>query len=116
MPASPRSRRAQAVAETTVAVFNLDKMGYASDPSSIEVLSELGEAAKDRHRLLQVDLIDAAAVEAAVRGRPRSGDAPRGREQRGSVHLRPWRIHREQRQWHPQPPAGGVGPLRRLEW
>ena len=54
--------------ETTVTVFNLDKMGYASDLSSIEeVLSGLGEAAKDRHRLQQVDLTDAAAVEAAVR-------------------------------------------------
>ena len=53
--------------ETTVTVFNLDKMGYASDLSSIEeVLSELGEAANDRHRLQQVDLSDAAAVEAAV--------------------------------------------------
>ena len=53
--------------ETTVTVFNLDKMGYASDLSSIEeVLSELGEAANDRHRLQQVDLTDAAAVEAAV--------------------------------------------------
>ena len=57
--------------ETTVTVFNLDKMGYASDLSSIEeVLSELGEAAKDRHRLQQVDLTDAAAVEAAVQERP----------------------------------------------
>ena len=54
--------------ETTVTVFNLDKMGYASDLSSIEeVLSELGEAANDRHRLQKVDLSDAAAVEAAVR-------------------------------------------------
>ena len=54
--------------ETTVTVFNLDKMGYASDLSSIEeVLSELGGAANDRHRLQQVDLTDAAAVEAAVR-------------------------------------------------
>ena len=53
--------------ETTVTVFNLDKMGYASDLSSIEeVLSELGEAANDRHRLQKVDLSDAAAVEAAV--------------------------------------------------
>jgi len=53
--------------ETTVTVFNLDKMGYASDLSSIEeVLSELGEEANDRHRLQQVDLTDAAAVEAAV--------------------------------------------------
>ena len=53
--------------ESTVTVFNLDKMGYASDLSSIEeVLSELGEEANDRHRLQQVDLTDAAAVEAAV--------------------------------------------------
>ena len=53
--------------ETTVTVFNLDKMGYASDLSSIEeVLSELGKAANDRHRLQQVDLTDATAVEAAV--------------------------------------------------
>ena len=30
--------------ETTVTIFNLDKMGYASDLSSIEeVLSELGD-------------------------------------------------------------------------
>ena len=53
--------------ETKVTVFNLDKMGYASDLSSIEeVLSELGGAASDRHRLQKVDLTDAAAVEAAV--------------------------------------------------
>ena len=53
--------------ESTVTVFNLDKMGYASDLSSIEgVLSELGETANDRHKLQQVDLADAAAVEAAV--------------------------------------------------
>ena len=39
----------------------------ASDLSSIEeVLSELGDAANDRHRLQQVDLTDAAAVAAAV--------------------------------------------------
>lgn len=53
--------------ETKVTIFNLDKMGYASDLSSIEeVLSELGEAANDRHRLQEVDLTDEAAVEAAV--------------------------------------------------
>ena len=53
--------------ESTVTVFNLDKMGYASDLSSIEeVLSELGGTAGDRHKLQQVDLADAAAVEAAV--------------------------------------------------
>ena len=54
--------------ESTVTVFNLDKMGYASDLASIEeVLSELGDAASDRHRLQQVELTDAAAVEAAVK-------------------------------------------------
>ena len=53
--------------ESTATVFNLDKMGYASDLASIEeVLSELGDAAAGRHRLQQVDLTDAAAVEAAV--------------------------------------------------
>ena len=41
--------------ESTVTVFNLDKMGYASDLSSIEeVLNELGDAAtlanRDAHR------------------------------------------------------------------
>ena len=50
-----------------VTVFNLDKMGYASDLSSLEeVLSELGEEANDRHRRQQVALTNAAAVEAAV--------------------------------------------------
>ena len=53
--------------ESTVSVFNLDKMGYASDLSSIEqVLNELGGTASDRHKLQQVNLSDAAAVEAAV--------------------------------------------------
>ena len=41
--------------DTIVTVFNLDKMGYASDLSSIEeVLSDLGDAANERHRLQQV--------------------------------------------------------------
>ena len=54
-------------------VFNLDKCGYASDLTSIErVLAELGPQALSadgqcRHQLLQVDLTDAAATEAAVR-------------------------------------------------
>jgi len=43
-------------------VFNLDKLGYASDLSSIE---QVPEAAK-RHRLLRVDLVDGAATTAAV--------------------------------------------------
>ncbi len=44
-------------------VFNLDKCGYASDLTSIEVLPEAAE----RHTLLKVDLTDAEATAAAVR-------------------------------------------------
>ena len=48
-------------------VFNLDKLGYASDLSSIEaVLAQLGAAAADRHVLQQVDLVDPLATAAAV--------------------------------------------------
>ncbi len=58
--------------DSTVTVFNLDKMGYASDLLSVDnTLAELGEAAErsdgPRHRLLQVDLADGEAVAAAVR-------------------------------------------------
>ena len=53
--------------ESDAIVFNLDKMGYASDLTSIkEVLADLGEEHAQRHRLQQVDLSNAAAVEAAV--------------------------------------------------
>ena len=53
--------------ETDAIVFNLDKMGYASDLTSInELLSELGDSAKGHHRLLHVDLANAIDVEAAV--------------------------------------------------
>ena len=53
--------------ESDVIVFNLDKMGYASDLTSIEeVLSTLGSDQADRHRLLKVDLADADAVHEAV--------------------------------------------------
>lgn len=51
------------LAESTALVFNLDKVGYASDLTGIE---RLGEAAK-RHQLLQVDLADGEATAAAVR-------------------------------------------------
>ena len=44
---------------TTATVFNLDKLGYASD------LTSIGE--HRRHQLLQVDLTNAAATAAAVR-------------------------------------------------
>ena len=52
-------------------VFNLDKLGYASDCVSIEqALSQLGPAAEGedgcRHQLLCVDLTDADATAAAV--------------------------------------------------
>jgi dTDP-glucose 4,6-dehydratase len=53
-------------------VYNLDKLGYASDLTSInQVLADLGPAAEaadgSRHRLLKVDLVDAEAVAEAVR-------------------------------------------------
>jgi len=49
-------------------VFNLDKLGYASDLASIEaVLAELGDAAAGRHQVLRVDLGDAVATAEAVR-------------------------------------------------
>ena len=51
------------LAATTAQVFNLDKLGYASDLSSIEALPE----ASSRHQLLRVDLTDAEATAAAVR-------------------------------------------------
>ena len=54
--------------ESEAIVFNLDKMGYASDLTSIEaVLSELGERAEQRHVLQRVDLADAGAVHEAVK-------------------------------------------------
>jgi dTDP-glucose 4,6-dehydratase len=53
---------------STATVFNLDKMGYASDLRGIETLLErLGPDAAERHRLLQVDLADGEATAAAVR-------------------------------------------------
>jgi dTDP-glucose 4,6-dehydratase len=52
------------LAETTATVFNLDKIGYASDLTGIE---RLGPEAGQRHQLLRVDLTDADATAAAVR-------------------------------------------------
>ncbi|MFN6352752.1 MAG: dTDP-glucose 4,6-dehydratase [Cyanobacteriota bacterium] len=56
--------------ESDVTVFNLDKLGYASDLSSIEmVLNEAGEPSsgpESRHQFLKVDLADGAATMAAV--------------------------------------------------
>ena len=54
--------------DTGATVFNLDKLGYASDLTSIELtLAELGASAAGRHQLLQVDLANAEATVAAVR-------------------------------------------------
>ena len=54
--------------ESTATVFNLDKMGYASDLRSIEeVLSGLKDGSTHRHVLQKVDLADADAVNQAVR-------------------------------------------------
>ena len=47
------------LADTEATVFNLDKLGYASD------LTSIGE--HRRHQLLQVDLTNAEATAAAVR-------------------------------------------------
>ena len=53
--------------ESDAIVFNLDKMGYASDLTSIEAtLASLGAEHAQRHRLQRVDLTDASAVKAAV--------------------------------------------------
>lgn len=51
------------LAESNVQVFNLDKLGYASDLTGIDAMPE----AVERHHLMQVDLADATATVAAVR-------------------------------------------------
>jgi dTDP-glucose 4,6-dehydratase len=48
---------------SSATVFNLDKMGYASDLTGIE---RLGDEAAERHQLLRVDLADGAATAEAV--------------------------------------------------
>ena len=56
------------LADTNAKVFNLDKCGYASQLSSIELLLKtLGPSAEGRHQQLRVDLADAEATAAAVR-------------------------------------------------
>jgi len=57
--------------DTDATVFNLDKLGYASDLTSIEqTLAELGAGAEGllgpRHQLLRVNLADGQATAAAV--------------------------------------------------
>ena len=51
------------LADSEAEGFNLDKMGYASDLTSIEALPQAAE----RHTLLRVDLTDAVATAEAVR-------------------------------------------------
>ena len=51
------------LADSEAEVFNLDKMGYASDLTSIEALPQAAE----RHTLLRVNLTDAVATAEAVR-------------------------------------------------
>lgn len=54
--------------ESDAIVFNLDKMGYASDLTSIHgVLADLPKGSAGRHQFQQVDLSNAAAVNRAVR-------------------------------------------------
>ena len=54
--------------ETDVVVFNIDKLGYASDLSGIDqTLADLCQEVQGRYQLLQVDLVDPAATAAAVR-------------------------------------------------
>ena len=52
------------LSESQATVFNLDKMGYASDLTGIE---RLGTGAAERHHLLQVDLADGEATAAAIK-------------------------------------------------
>ena len=50
--------------ETNCFVFNLDKMGYASDLSLIEeTLQHLGEKHFNRHKLFKTDLINQSEVD-----------------------------------------------------
>ena len=54
--------------DSDVTVFNLDKLGYASDLTGINAeLARLGASATNRYQVLQVDLVDQQATAAAVR-------------------------------------------------
>ena len=56
------------ISESNAVVFNLDKVGYASDCSGIEAtLQGLGSEASDRYRFMRVDLADGEATAAALR-------------------------------------------------
>ena len=56
------------LSQSNALVFNLDKVGYASDCSGIEAtLQGLGSEASDRYRFMRVDLADGEATAAALR-------------------------------------------------
>ncbi len=56
------------LSQSQALVFNLDKVGYASDCSGIEAtLQGLGSAASERYRFMRVDLADGEATAAALR-------------------------------------------------
>jgi dTDP-glucose 4,6-dehydratase len=56
------------LSESKAVVFNLDKVGYASDCSGIEAtLQGLGSDASHRYRFMRVDLADGEATAAALR-------------------------------------------------
>ena len=56
------------LSENKAVVFNLDKVGYASDCSGIEAtLQGLGPDASDRYRFMRVDLADGEATAAALK-------------------------------------------------
>jgi dTDP-glucose 4,6-dehydratase len=52
------------LSDSQATVFNLDKIGYASDLTGIE---RLGAGAAERHQLLQVDLADGESTAAAIK-------------------------------------------------
>ena len=53
--------------DTSAIVFNLDKLGYASDLSSIwQEIRSLGAKAEQRYQFLQINLAEAAVTKAAV--------------------------------------------------
>lgn len=56
------------LSQSKALVFNLDKVGYASDCSGIEAsLQGLGSATSERYRFMRVDLADGEATAAALR-------------------------------------------------
>lgn len=56
------------LATTKAVIYNLDKMGYASDLQGIEgTIQSLGESCQGRHHLLKVDLTKSSDVDDAMR-------------------------------------------------